>query len=244
MVRPNLDVRRLAVNGFCPDGYVRTQVAIARAAECWFPERFAALEKSFVALESAVAPQAKSDSSLDAVVRAFSHGPIPAAWQDGTWRHEFEDLWSQTAHRLRNFLYQGTLKAYYFSHDGSHHLSCEFWATAQADGVIESGTYWPFGPSTGIFEQRPKYTLFFNQLDVDRLLNDQPAEKRPLPESKLSELVAAMRNQNDKPNRTEQRKAVRKLAEFERYHITDAMFRKAERQVPRDAGRKSSHPEQ
>ena len=49
-----------------------------------------------------------------------------------------------------------------------------------------------------------------------------------------------MRSHNDKPNRKEQREAVRKLAEFERYHITDAIFRRAERQVPRDVGRKSS----
>jgi hypothetical protein len=77
--------------------------------------------------------------------------------------------------------------------------------------------------------------------DLDLLLSDQPDKKRPLPESKLPELVAAMRSQNDKPNRAEQREAVRNLAQFERYRITDAMFRKAERQVPRDAGRKSSH---
>ena len=231
------------MNRFCPDGYVRTQGAIGRAAEYWFPERFAALANMFAELESAVAPQPKSDSSLDAAVRAFSHWPIPAAWEDDTWRHEFEDLWSQTAYRLRNFLYQGTLKAYYFNDDGSHHLSREFWATAQADGVIESGTYWPFGPPTHSFEQRPNYTLFFKQVDLDALMSDQPAKKRPLPESKLPELIAAMRSQNEKPNRMEQRDAVRKLAEFERYHITDAMFRKAERQVPRDAGRKSPHPE-
>ena len=241
-VRLDLDVSKLALNTFCPDGYVRTQMAIAGGAKCWFPERFAALKNSFAELESTVAPQPKSDSSLDAVVRALSHRPIPAAWQDDTWRHEFEDLWSQTAHRLRNFLYQGTLKAYYFNDFGSNHLSREFWATAQADGVIESGTYWPFGPPTRSFGQRPNHTLFFKQVDLDALMSDQPAKKRPLPESKLPELIAAMRGQNDKPNRTEQRDAVRKLAEFERYRITDAMFRKAERQVPRDAGRKSPHP--
>ena len=188
-VRLDLDVSKLAVNRFCPDGYVRTQMAIAGGAECWFPERFAALENSFAELESAVAPQPKSDSSLDAVVRAFSHRPIPAAWQDDTWRHEFEDLWSQTAHRLRNFLYQDTLKAYYFNDFGCHHLSREFWATAQADGVIESGTYWPFGPPTHSFEQRPNHTLFFKQVDLDALMSDQPAKKRPLPNRNCRSLL-------------------------------------------------------
>jgi hypothetical protein len=34
-------------------------------------------------------------------------------------------------------------------------VSPEFWATEQADGVMESGTYWPFGRSTRWYESRP-----------------------------------------------------------------------------------------
>ena len=75
-------------------------------------------------------------------------------------------------------------------------------------------------------------------------LSDQPAKKRRFPRSKLPELVAAMRAHNDKPNRMKQREAVRKLPEFERYHLSDAVFREAERQVPRNAGRKAPRPEQ
>lgn len=237
------------MSGYCPSGYVPTQGAIVKAAEYWFPERVAALGEVFAALERLVAPQSEtkqpSDNSLDALARAFSQSQIPAAWQDDMWRHEFKDLWSQTAHRLRNFLHQGTLKAYYFGDDGCHHLSREFWATGQADGVIESGTYWPFGaPTTHLYGQRPNYSLFVKQLELDALLSVQPAKKRPLPESKLPELVAAMRAHNDKRNRKEQREAVRELPEFERYHLTDAAFRKAERQVPRDVGRRSPHAEQ
>lgn len=221
------------MNTFCPDGYVPTQEAIVRAAGYWFPDRPAALER-------AAAPQAetKQTKTEDALARAFSESQISAAWQDDMWRHEFEDVWNQAAHRLRNLLHQSTLKAYYFKDDGCHHLPPEFWATAQADGVLESGIYWPFGALTHRYEQRPNYRLFVKQLDLNALLSDQPAKKQPLPESKLPELVAAMRAHNDKPNRTEQREAVRKLPEFERYHLSDAMFREAERQVPRDAGRK------
>src|SRR5262245_59007023 len=113
-------MRRLTVNTFCPDGYVPTRRAIVEAAGCWFPERFAALEKRFAALERLVAPQAqtkqpKSENSLDALVRAFSQWQIPAAWQDDTWRHEFEDIERQTAHGLRNFLHQRTLEVCYFT---------------------------------------------------------------------------------------------------------------------------------
>ena len=215
------------MNRFCPDGYVSTQEAIVRAAAYWFPARFAALDNRSAALESAAAPHPKSDSSLDAAVRAFSHRPIPAAWQDDTWRHEFGDVCSQTAHRLRNFLHRGTLKAYYFRDDGCHHLSREFWATAQANGVIESGICWPFGaPTNRRYERRPNYSLFMKESDSDLLLTEQPDRKRPLPESKFPDLVAAMRSHNDSPNRKEQREVVRKLPEFERYHITDAVFAK------------------
>jgi hypothetical protein len=49
------------VSGFYPDGYVPTQEAIARAAEYWFPERFAALE-----IAAAPKPQAKPDNGVDA----------------------------------------------------------------------------------------------------------------------------------------------------------------------------------
>jgi hypothetical protein len=230
------------VNTFCPDGYVPTPGAIVTAAECWFPERFAALER-------AVAPQAetkqpKLDNSLDVLARAFSQRQIPAAWQDDRWRHEFEDIGGQTAHRLRNFLHQGMFKVCYFTKDGCHYLPPELWATAEADGVLESGIYWPFGAPTHWYEQRPNYRLFVKQSDLNALLSDQPAKKCPLPESKLPKLVAAMRTYNDKPNRKEQREAVRKLPEFERYHLSDAVFREAERQVPRNAGRKAPRPEQ
>src|SRR5262245_29160514 len=131
------------MNGFCPDGYVPVQEAIVRAAEYWFPEGFAALEKSLAALERSGAPQseAKPGSNLDAVVRAFSQRQIPAGWQDDAWRAEFADLWSQTAHRLRNLLHQDTMKAYYFDNSGRQTVACNFWPTPAADGVLETGMY-------------------------------------------------------------------------------------------------------
>jgi len=113
---------------FCPDGYLPTRDAIVRASECWFPNKIAAL-KTAAAPES----QAKSDNNIEAAVRAFSLPQVPDAW-----RHAFEKIASQTVHRLRNFLHQGTLKAYYFTDNGRHSVSREFWATAHArrcDGI-------------------------------------------------------------------------------------------------------------
>jgi len=62
-------------------------------------------------------------------VRVFSQPQVPEAW-----RHAFEQIANQTVQRLRNFLHQGTLKAYYFGDDGCHSVLRDFWATAHADG--------------------------------------------------------------------------------------------------------------
>ena len=138
------------MSDFCPDGYLPTREAIVRAAESWFPDQIAALKP--VACPQS---QTRQDISLAAAVRAFSQPQIPEAW-----RHVFEQIASQTAQRLRNFLHQGALKAYYFGDDGCHSVSRDFWATAHADGVIESGTYWPFGKPTHLYEPRPNFSLF------------------------------------------------------------------------------------
>lgn len=223
------------VSVFCPDGYVPVQAAIARATEYWFPERLAALER-------AAAPQSepKPDNSLDALARVLSQPPlIPDAF-----RHEFQDIVIQTVHRLRNFLHQGKLKAYYFGDNGCRSVSREFWATAHADDVMESGTYWPFGKPARLYEPRPHYSLFVLQSELDKLLSEQPARKRPFPRTKMPDLVAALRMLDDLPNREQQREALRKRPEFEPYHLTDDIMREAEKQVPRKPGRKRLHPEQ
>src|SRR5207247_3988559 len=101
--------KRCAVNGFCPDGYVPAREAIAMAAQYWFPERAAALERASVA-----ARETTSDNSSAALARALSSPPIPDSLQ-----HEFQDIVNQTVHRLRNVLQQAKLKAYYFGDLGS-----------------------------------------------------------------------------------------------------------------------------
>jgi hypothetical protein len=219
---------------FCPDGYVPLHEARFTAAKVWYPEQISALE-------TAAAPpsETKPDNSLDALARALSQPPgIPDAL-----RHEFQDIVNQTVHRLRNFLHQDKLKAYYFSEDGCHSVSRQFWATAHADGAIESGTYWPFGKPSSLHESRPYYSLFLRQSDVDALLSDQPVKKRSFPRSKMPELVSALRAL-DHLNREEQREALRTSPEFGQYRLTDRVLREAEKQVPRDAGWKRPRPEQ
>ncbi|MGE5601187.1 MAG: hypothetical protein ACM3X2_06655, partial [Pseudomonadota bacterium] len=62
--------------------------------------------------------------------------------------------------------------------------------------------------------------------------------KRPLPQAKMPELVAALRKLDDLPNRRAQFQALCDMPEFREFKITDVLFREAARQVPRDAGRK------
>jgi hypothetical protein len=205
-----------------------------RAAGYWFPKQWAGLWEA-AAPKSATKP----DNNFDAVVRAFSQSPIPAAWQDDAWRHEFVDIWTETAHRFRNFLHQDTIKAYYFDNNGRHAVACDFWPTPAADGMLETGIYWPFGGPNASFERRPSYPLFFGQSELDVLLSEQPARRRPLPGAKMPELVAALRKLDDLPNRTAQLQALCNMPEFREFKITNALFREAARQAPRGPGRKS-----
>jgi hypothetical protein len=210
---------------FCPDGYVSTQHAIASAAERWFAEQVHKLEK---AMESQA--ERRPEGHIDQAVRAFSGTEFP---------EEFRQIASQTVLRMRNLLHRGELTAYYFDNYGPHGVSREFWATAEADGVLELGVYWPFGKPSRVYESRPNYKLLIRQLDLGKLLSEAPAEKRPLPRSKMPALAEALRRLEDLPNRKAQLQVVRELPEFSAFKITMANFREAAKDLPRKPGRKS-----
>jgi hypothetical protein len=217
------------MSDFCPDGYLPAQQAIARAVERWFPEQ----SKQFVvAMESQRA--SRPEGHIEQAAQAFSPPQIP-----GVSRDAWENIVSQTVHRLRNLLHQGKLKAYYFDDYGSLIVRRDSWVTTETSGVLESGTYWPFGEPSRLYERRPNYPLFFRQTELDALLSEDTSEKRAFPRSKMPELVAALRKLADLPNRDAQFEKLRELPEFREYTITDAIFREAARQVPRRAGRRS-----
>jgi hypothetical protein len=204
----------------------------------WFPERFAALE-------GAAAPPSETntdESPLEALARALSSPsrPVfPAALQP-----EAKDLVNQVVERLRSLLHQGKLVGYYFEKDGRKFVSHDFWATAQADGVLESGTHWPFGKPARWPESRPNYSLLLLQAELDQVLSEELPEKQPFPRAKMPDLVAALRALGDLLNRERQREALRKLPEFQPYRLTDRIFREAETRLPRKPGRKPRPPEQ
>ena len=217
------------MNDFCPDGYVRSQYAVFTAAKMWFPEQIAALE---TATESQ--SETKPDNSIQGLRRVFSQPQLPNALQ-----LELRDTLNQTTYRLRNFLHQGGLNAYYFGDDGRHSVSRDFWATTQADGVLESGTYWPYGKPPRAYEPRPNYRLFLRQSELDALLTERLVKKRPFPRAKMPDLLAALRKLDDLPNRKDQFRALCEMTEFREFKITNPLFREAARLAPRGAGRKS-----
>jgi hypothetical protein len=210
---------------FCPDGYVSIPNAVLMVAKFWFPLQIAAPER---VTESQ--SETKPDNSIDTAVSSL----LPPQILDALY-----NALSETAHRLRNVLHRGGLKGYYFENDGHHFVSRDFWATTDADEVMESGI-WPFGEPSRGDGRRP---LFLKETELDALLDKQPAKKQPLPPSKEKDLVQAMLNLHHL-SRSQQRDAVCKLPEFERHHITDRQFREAEKQVPARRGRKPLHPEQ
>jgi hypothetical protein len=157
---------------FCPDGYMTVQEAIERFAQYWFSKRLAALDAA-TADELANSKDECDASSIQQAARALSGQP---SISEGL-RQEVADVLTETEHRLRNFLHQGVISAYYFggvADQGRHGVAREFWATTGADGVLLSGMYFPFGKPRAWHEKRPSHPLFFLQSELEALLSDDP----------------------------------------------------------------------
>lgn len=201
------------MSDFCPDGYVPSRVAIFIAAKFWFP-------KKVVSIEAA----ATGKTRLHA--RSLPFAQRPEAFQQA-----FEEIAEPTVLRLRNFLHQGKLTAYYFTDGGRHSILHGFWATAQAEGRLQLGTYCPFGKPTRWYEQRPNHPIFFKQSELDALLADETAETRQFPTARNTDLEAAYRRPEIAMlgTRKDQREAIKKLPAFKSYRITDRLFREAEK---------------
>jgi hypothetical protein len=222
------------VSVFCPDGYLPTQEALVPAAQYFFHEQIATIERA-----ASAGSETKQKNFADEVARALSRSKVL-----NTLQREFKNIINQTEHRLRNFLHRGKVNAYYFDGDGRHSVSRAIWATPHANGALVAGafysvprTLWSTVKVSGPFEGFGP--LFLLQSELNALLTKHPAKKRPLPKSKVPELVAALRKLDDLPNRPAQLRALSDMPEFREFRITHALFREAARQTPRDPGRKS-----
>ena len=149
---------------FCPDGYVWVQEAIEQGSSilvCAADQR--ALENA-VADELAINSRPNGDLNALTPVEQLARALRPPPSISEGLRQQVVDLLTQTEHRLRNSLHQGVLTAYYFgglSDQGRHAIAPEFWSTPEADGVLISGIYWPFGKPRSWHEERPSYPLCF-----------------------------------------------------------------------------------
>jgi Bacterial regulatory proteins, gntR family len=185
---------------FCPEGYVSVQVAIARAAQSWFPEQMTALETA-AAGDLAIDNKPSDEVNALTLADAFRRQPPISKGL----RQQIEDLLTQTEDRLRKSLHRGALTAYYFGglfDQGPHAVAREFWATTEADGVLMSGSYWPFGKPRAWHEQRPSYPLFFLESQLATLLSEDPkppphmrqaGNRRGRKPTKLEQVKQAMR---------------------------------------------------
>ncbi len=208
-------------SSFCPEGYVLTAQAILRAAQFWFPEQCGA------AVRAAGSTAAGTNGTIDAILEAFTRAPWPQF--PYAFEHTVRELVGMTVQQLRNSLHQGTIDAVYFTPDGPQRVDEKFWATTEADGILEQGTYWPFGKPKR-WHEAPNYPLCIKQSQLDALLSEERAGRK-FPMQKKSELAAAYRDTTVASLRTRkaQREAIKKLEQFKPYKITHRLFREAEK---------------
>ena len=209
------------MSSFRPDGYVSTREAMFEAGVHWHAEQFAALE-AFAA----------ADSSTEGV-EAQSHASSRHHRISPEMQQMYATIVPKIVNRLRNILHDKQLTAYYFGglfSNGPSAVDHDFCATAEAEGVLESGMFFPFGKPTHSFESRPSYQLFVLRAELDALFSEPPTTKNPFPMAKLPEIVAALREFDNLPNRAAQHAAIRDLPQFRRYRITDKVLRAADKQ--------------
>jgi hypothetical protein len=208
---------------FCPEGYVSIRQAIFRAAQFWYPEQYGAAYRA--AGSSAAGNNDTIPGSIEALERAISQQFPDDAFVDTAGK-----LFVTTLQCLRDFLHHGIIDAVYFTGDGPQKLDKNFWATTEADEVLETGTYWPYGKPNRWSEPPPHYSLVIEQSKLDALLSEERASRK-FSMQKKSELAAAYRDPTiaSLPNRKAQREAIKKLEQFKSYRITDRLFREAER---------------
>jgi hypothetical protein len=161
---------------FCPRGYLTSQDAILRAALHWFPEEIAALVTA-AARELAIPEKLNSDNQEPTSVEALARALSSQLSISEILRQQITDVLVRTENRLRSSLHQRVATAYHFGGlfgQGRQAVAHEIWATKKADGLLISGTIWPFGKPGSLFEQRPNYQLFLLESDLNTLLSADP----------------------------------------------------------------------
>jgi hypothetical protein len=134
------------------------------------------------------------------------------------------------------------LKAYELGRDGVfRELAAEFWDQPQSKGVLEEALWKPFGKPL-------RHAIYLDRSEIENLgrsLGDKaspvarpvsPVRHKPLPASMIREITEALKSLPHLP-REQQAKAVREMAKFQPYHITDRNLREAAKGAPVPLGR-------
>lgn len=210
---------------FVPDGYVGTAEAIAIVIESAWSDEYQRICAAW--------------READPESYRYHHAGDSVSLPPEIYR-PLSDLFVRAERHLRNMLLQCQLAAVYFSIFGKGTVSAEFWATAEADGTLFAGDYAPFGHNrhSGLVPRGAFVKLLIDRMNLERALMPPAGEKPPpLPRAELPKIVQRLHELPDL-TREEQRDQI--TSEWSDYHIRDADFRKAFKQVPRKRGRQGA----
>jgi hypothetical protein len=134
-----------------------------------------------------------------------------------------------TLRRLRGFVSTGELVPHYgVGVFGWLAVPQDFWAAPEGEDALGSGYY---SPSPG--HRKPSYQLRVLKSELDALFKKRVS----FSPSRISALVEALK-QHDHELGPKRRELVSQLPQFRDYHITDDIWREAEKQAPLPRGRR------
>jgi hypothetical protein len=138
------------VKAFCPNGYVRSQEAIAEAMLVWSRDDLVKLrgrgKRTIKGASKAALAERPPQGCKPVDLLAWESGPklkyhAQAERELEQMKLELEQIVASTENRLRNHLHGGEIKAYEFTTDGRREIEANFWATPEADGILERGNF-------------------------------------------------------------------------------------------------------
>jgi hypothetical protein len=156
---------------FIPAGYVPSETALLRAVEMWFEPELADLQRKY---------EASSHSSVsdDPLRNWFARQSEQSAFL----KTHGEPLLIKARDRFRQFLFEKKLTAYYFSvRHGRQAIEHRFWAAPEADGVIETGQYYPFGKPRRLGQSFPCERVLIQEAELLKAIDRFGCGAQPAP---------------------------------------------------------------
>jgi hypothetical protein len=169
-----------------PDGYLPITSAVYQALMHWFREK---ASTSLERIEKELSAADKNYSTTD---------PIPSHLVEIIQQKldlDCQEEIDKTRHRLRKALHKGDLIAVYFStrYDEPSPIPRRFWPSPEADDVLETGDYFPYGRPKHYWKDRQSEAVLVREEDLRRLLSGEAIEPEVNPSQTAtnSETVSA-----------------------------------------------------